>query len=581
MAATIQINGVAASDDDLPINVLVQLNDSGGGAVWLWELLDIPLGSTAALSNPALQNPTFTPDVEGTYLIKLTEDATTTDQKIAAVRQLKTRERIPAAGETTENNAADGWSKTQGANDWLRLVDNLRADPGVYVAETAVGGLAAGDVLKVTGIATIKSGLPGVEIVPSVNQALATLAVNVDGALGILVAGVDGSPTPGANELVYVRYLGRYAGLVGVPTVGDPVYVDDAGVPSLTAGTVLRQIGQVMDVAATYTMFINGSANASSGGSLAGAPVLMNGAFAAFPSGVNVQALAATLNYIWAGAVGTVPFQIRGVAGQTADLQRWVNSALAVLAGVQADGVIYTNGLEVRLNEDAVGGTAEDAELVLLGGDGAATVYEARLIMRGTNFGVVDLVLGGGLDTVFHIGEYDSVAALDNVFAMGSGDAANETRAQFRFSDQDLYLEDGGGARAFTLFNVAVVMDMGTNKITGLGDPTLVQDATTKIYVDPQVVLKDVDDTPYTAANREYVQVDCNSGAGSPAGVTVLLPAPVTGMRINVMKIDATAQVVTVDGNAGPLINGAATRPLGTQWQSETYYSNGTDWFVE
>ena len=104
-AAAIQINGVLGPEDDLPLGAPVQLSnqDTGGEVSYAWQILDRPEGSAAVLTNPAIENPLFTPDVEGTYLLRLTVNATTAteaiDTQVAAVRFLKTDQRAPAAGE--------------------------------------------------------------------------------------------------------------------------------------------------------------------------------------------------------------------------------------------------------------------------------------------------------------------------------------------------------------------------------------------------------------------------------------------------------------------------------------------------
>lgn len=57
---------------DLWVGQLVQLSDgAGGNSSWEWALLDTPAGSTAALSATNISNPTFTPDLPGTYRILL------------------------------------------------------------------------------------------------------------------------------------------------------------------------------------------------------------------------------------------------------------------------------------------------------------------------------------------------------------------------------------------------------------------------------------------------------------------------------------------------------------------------------
>ena len=59
------------------------------------------------------------------------------------------------------------------------------------------------------------------------------------------------------------------------------------------------------------------------------------------------------------------------------------------------------------------------------------------------------------------------------------------------------------------------------------------------------------------------------------AGFTVTLPAsPVTGQEVWIIKIDATANVVTIGGT----VNGVASKTLTTQWQSIKLQYNGSAW---
>src|SRR3990172_13081551 len=117
-SAEIEINGVAGSEEDLELGVEVTLTnvDDTGVTDWLWELLDIPTGSIAVLADETTDTATFTPDVEGSYLIKLTVNTNEdTDTAIAAVKTLRNRIRIPAAGERTETSATRGWAEARNA----------------------------------------------------------------------------------------------------------------------------------------------------------------------------------------------------------------------------------------------------------------------------------------------------------------------------------------------------------------------------------------------------------------------------------------------------------------------------------
>lgn len=61
----------------------------------------------------------------------------------------------------------------------------------------------------------------------------------------------------------------------------------------------------------------------------------------------------------------------------------------------------------------------------------------------------------------------------------------------------------------------------------------------------------------------------------SGAGFTLIITTALK--EYNIVKIDATANVVTLQPDSGT-INGAASIPLNTQWQGKTVFFNGTNW---
>lgn len=262
--ALIKINGVDGSNTDLPIDTIVQLDNAniGGEITYAWTILDQPPGAADVLSSTSIQNPTFTPKKEGSYLVKLVvnqgQPSEQVDTVVAAVRQLKTRLRVPAAGEEVEADAADGWATDTNAQ--LRRLDSLyNAEFGVVVGQAAAA-LNKGEVVRCVGTATIKSGLPGAEVVPTFNKALATACPNVDELLGVVEGGIDGAASVGLGVLVRVRIVGLYSTTVaGSPASGDPVYVSDTGTLSLTSGQCMRQVGTAIQPSGgTYRLWVFG-----------------------------------------------------------------------------------------------------------------------------------------------------------------------------------------------------------------------------------------------------------------------------------------------------------------------------------
>lgn len=251
--ALITINAVTGSNPPngtaLAINTVVSLDNvnTGGEVSYFWEFLDRPAGSAAAFSAAAVQNPTFTPDVEGTYLIRLTVNAAlateAVDTVIAAIAQMKSGIRIPAAGETTEESTSRGWAED--INTGLQLLDNLRADPG-YITGYSAAAFARGRILRISSMQLIKSGLPGEEYIPLFNTALATNAAHMVLPLYIAMNLIDGGTSILANNIFYARAHGICGPVVTLGGVaGDRVYVSDTATLSLTPGTNPRRVGTI------------------------------------------------------------------------------------------------------------------------------------------------------------------------------------------------------------------------------------------------------------------------------------------------------------------------------------------------
>jgi PKD repeat protein len=254
--AAIKINGGAAgSNTDLPINTLVALtnNDNSGAVSWTWAIVDQPPGAADALSSSTASNPTFTPTKEGTYLVRLVVNqglaTEVSDQVVAAVRQLRTRTRVPAYTETTEADAAgDGWATS--VDETLRLVDAMRADPMVIVGVAGAAGLTRGMVMVAVTNATIMAGLPGEALVPSFTAASPTTVANATIPMFVLEGGVDGSSSPASGDLVMARRFGmaQDVPVTGAAAPGDPVYAGAAGTLSTTPASASyeRFLGYVM-----------------------------------------------------------------------------------------------------------------------------------------------------------------------------------------------------------------------------------------------------------------------------------------------------------------------------------------------
>ena len=173
MPATIAINAVDGSNEsavDLDGATALNFTNSAaaGPTVNLWEFLDWPVGTQynqtwLAGFGPALATITFTPDVEGTWIVKYTDtNDGTTDTIICGIKSRRSALRIPGAGETTESDNTvfpvggaitnhRGWALTRDLG--LKYLDDLVTSGSVQIfyledaVSVPVGGINAGTPL--------------------------------------------------------------------------------------------------------------------------------------------------------------------------------------------------------------------------------------------------------------------------------------------------------------------------------------------------------------------------------------------------------------------------------------------------
>jgi len=254
-------NPAGESQTHIPLGSLVTLANETPATTYLWAIVTQPAGTPAdgfELSLPPYNtstdpSPSFYINKEGSYLIRLIINDGLADEAegtiICAVRELQTGNRIPAAQETTEVDPDEGWA-VEAVSDILQRVTRL-TDSGFFVAQAAEP-INAGQVVHLSGMATLATGKPGQRTVPLINVAKADDSAKVDGPLGVMVSAINGTESVNAGELCRVMIYGALAAyeLGAGAGNGDPVYVDNDGELSLTAGSFIRQVG---DVAAQVT----------------------------------------------------------------------------------------------------------------------------------------------------------------------------------------------------------------------------------------------------------------------------------------------------------------------------------------
>lgn len=230
---------------------------------------------------------------------------------------------------------------------------------GLLVARAAVGGIFVGDLVRITDISAD---------VPLATPSPATVVGNVDVRLAYVAEWADTTAT-GAGDVFTLVLFGAitdvpYVG--GPPVAGDPVYVSDAQVLALTAGTVSRVVGYVLaDLGGgLMSVFFDGATPKNAANiAPADAPYLTAGTSAGLSAEIDVQALAAALRFVRIDAsvatvlgVATLARETSGVAanGIGARLQLGAPSDAGVLRNAATvDGVLVD-----------VTDTAEESKLV-------------------------------------------------------------------------------------------------------------------------------------------------------------------------------------------------------------------------
>ncbi len=79
----------------------------------------------------------------------------------------------------------------------------------------------------------------------------------------------------------------------------------------------------------------------------------------------------------------------------------------------------------------------------------------------------------------------------------------------------------------------------------------------------------------YTASNGDCILADASSGA-----ITITLPSPSNNAIVNVKKIDSSTNAVTVEPNGSETIDGSSSKTIDTQYESYTFISDGTNWYI-
>lgn len=277
-------------------------------------------------------------------------------------------------------------------------------------------------------------------------------------------------------------------------------------------------------------------------------------------------------------AVGTST-QVGGVPGVDSPASDVVAFGHICTVGPGADDAIavghstFAEGIE----SIAVGHGAHAGGLDPLGNDTQGTAVGAGTDVnayQGSAFGAVASV-GTGHDQSTAVGANAATTAANQVMlGTATEDVQAPGDAHLAGTGKTLGLLGAAGTTKQTITGARDGNAALASLLTALAGHGLLTDSTTAGTAPtghPSVVTKT---TTYTAADNELVLASASGGAWA-----LTLPAPSNGAMVTVKKTDATANAVTVTPPSGT-IDGAANFPVVTQYQSATFVSDATNWFV-
>ncbi len=136
----------------------------------------------------------------------------------------------------------------------------------------------------------------------------------------------------------------------------------------------------------------------------------------------------------------------------------------------------------------------------------------------------------------------------------------------------DLVVKNAAGEIVQTLEDVSGTVD-------GADVQILVDEAVKASSIGYGVKEVLLDTSLSTSATGVLHVVDATAG-----NVTVVLPAATTMVNhapIQILRIDGSANTVTIEGDGSDQINGALTYVIAAQWAGVHVRSSGSEWFIE
>jgi len=229
-----------------------------------------------------------------------------------------------------------------------------------------------------------------------------------------------------------------------------------------------------------------------------------------------------------------------------------------------------TVGGDVNSDEEIV----EGETLTLTGGSGITTSMSTNEVTFD-----VDATVISGQSLITSADSADHILVLDGT----DGVLKKITKGNF--------VSDLGGGTVTSVGITSDTMTVTNSPITGAGDIDIevkVDNVTIQHNGSNQLEVKDggIDGSKIALsvdssfANNDVIDSDINIVTAGGSNLTVKLPSPSAGKVVKVKKADSGVGHVVVAQNSAETIDGAASKTLYYQYESMTFVSDGTNWFV-
>lgn len=155
---SIRFDGLPSPNETYSIGDTVTLsnNDDTGVSSWFWSLQDKPSGSSADIAVATNASTTISPDLEGSYRVKLTVNGTVSGSGVARVLTAHVGLKALAHNEVNEGDLTEGWAKP-----WRESYQSIDRRLGLADYRTVIysGSTVSGSrVLSVVGTGTLSNG---------------------------------------------------------------------------------------------------------------------------------------------------------------------------------------------------------------------------------------------------------------------------------------------------------------------------------------------------------------------------------------------------------------------------------------